>query len=1528
MQNVNTKIQSFLEKHKIEQRYLFILFLLSVIVVVTVILSLVTPAMSMTGDPVCGKEEHTHSEQCYSDVLICTENTDGHQHNDDCYTTETKIICGLEEDENHTHSDECYSEEKTLICDIPESPVHTHTDECYEHRLTCEKEEHTHTDECYETPPSETNSTEPLTNESDEKISQPENQDIITIDPIDAEMDAILNSIRKSKSIRSVSGYAVNGSVTVIDEISVDFGNYIKNISQKEVAGTVTQENVKTIKFTINYNLPENTLMNNSENRQIHCLLPDNVIITDERSGIVRKEGQEIGTYKITNDGYIIIDFDQNFVKDGSTAITGDISFNANVIKTNENSNYETVTIGKVSVNIPFLSETTTTNDLSVNKTFMGYDRSTKKVSYKIDISSYNGSGDGDITVTDMLYYTDSTLIHLDWQDGDTVTFTKNDGSSITGTVQIAEDGTATITGLPKLEANESYSLEYTATLTPDSQTQIIKTNNKVTVSNGTLSDEAIYYGQTAVSCGITKKGQYNDRTDMVEWTINITNPFGDSLDGYTITDDMLGLTVNGLTIKDGNGNAETLNELNGWSGTTGSLDTNTNTFSFNASSSASSYTLTYQTKLPDRSAIANNAVSNKAILKNTDIEISAPTADAWISADRQGVSKRCNSAVYDADGNIILGWYVALDFQTGDFNSQTYKDTMSADNNYHYMSPLQKDTLKLLGYKADNTEVTLVKDTDYTVKWYNADGNEITSDTEDVYSFEITFADNTSISELSDIDIYYSATGITENMSAGSDRVYKNTADFAGIESSAEYWERKKEPFYKYDCSVEGQYSNAAETTHNANDLSKNENGDLILKWYIDANESNYFPSDTDAVLTDTLPAGTVLNEASIRYGDWSQGYYSLVENHSMTWTIAQNENGQQVVVFTVPASQHNGKQFRIDYEVTVSMDYILANRNARGNAYFLNTITDGSYTAEQTQVIERTLIEKNGSDPANSFDGYINYTIDVNPYAELLSNNGKLTLTDTINYQYNTFVPTLVEIKVYSVTKDENDIELLTELDPTEYTLTYSNDGINAKFTIGLPDKTHLKIKYRYHCVYKNPEWFEPVDSGVDIFNSAVIEFDNFTQTATHNEKYYLNNQSEAHAVTDDYLKIEKIDAENYGIKLSGAEFALYKWDGTIWQAMTDVTSTEDGGKEPVWGAENAEPYKMATDSSGKAMLPAVESGVLYKIVEQTAPTDYIKSILPHYFAEDSVPASLPADVKSADVKMLLKGGIISIPNNKMQKTEVEVVKYWHDPPGFTGEHGDVEVELFQSKKDPSGKINGPEVTVNFSDASGASIVKVFNVERGFFLNLQILAVNSWHDNGYIKVNGNDINFYYHPEFPNFNWSQNSFEYRDDSYYTEYQFILTEITEDTVIDIHFGKVSEGKTTDYKIYIAGVEVGVPVTGIPDDAVSVGTATLNSGNNWTYVWDNIPATDEFGYNYYYYVQENTTIATYTPQYENNGANKGTIYLTNTGEGYTNKMPSTGGTGCRILIGAGTAFLSGSALIHILSKRRNRRRKTH
>ena len=134
----------------------------------------------------CTKEEHLHTEDCYTDILTCgqeeaapkyrntfkvhrhtddcrnaageiacgwQENVYYHTHNEFCRDADGKLVCGIEAKEPHTHTDECWKTDQILICENND-PGHTHSDACYEShtRLTCgqeEKEGHTHTDACY-----------------------------------------------------------------------------------------------------------------------------------------------------------------------------------------------------------------------------------------------------------------------------------------------------------------------------------------------------------------------------------------------------------------------------------------------------------------------------------------------------------------------------------------------------------------------------------------------------------------------------------------------------------------------------------------------------------------------------------------------------------------------------------------------------------------------------------------------------------------------------------------------------------------------------------------------------------------------------------------------------------------------------------------------------------------------------------------------------------------------------------------------------------------------------------------------------------------------------------------------------------------------------------------------------------------------------------------------------------------------------------------------------------------------------------
>ena len=119
------RIQEIINKHVIHGKWVRSVIALSCVVIFITTYVLVMPAVTLSGTPDCGQEEHRHT--------------------DDCYETQSEQICGLEE---HTHSDDCYDEDGNLICGLEE---HVHNDGCYETEevLTCGMEEHIHTSDCY-----------------------------------------------------------------------------------------------------------------------------------------------------------------------------------------------------------------------------------------------------------------------------------------------------------------------------------------------------------------------------------------------------------------------------------------------------------------------------------------------------------------------------------------------------------------------------------------------------------------------------------------------------------------------------------------------------------------------------------------------------------------------------------------------------------------------------------------------------------------------------------------------------------------------------------------------------------------------------------------------------------------------------------------------------------------------------------------------------------------------------------------------------------------------------------------------------------------------------------------------------------------------------------------------------------------------------------------------------------------------------------------------------------------------------------
>ena len=194
MKKLLEKIRRILRNRRTRRLLARVVSVTAALVVFVTTYALVLPAITMETNALCGIEAHEHTDDCYTEELICgLEESPGHTHDESCYEISQVQVCRTEEHqhdqscyddegnltcqlEEHEHTDECFEEHKELICDIPESEGHTHTAECYQKTLTCGKEVHIHSTECYE---------QEETDEPEDVYEMEEYSDDLTIDEDD-----------------------------------------------------------------------------------------------------------------------------------------------------------------------------------------------------------------------------------------------------------------------------------------------------------------------------------------------------------------------------------------------------------------------------------------------------------------------------------------------------------------------------------------------------------------------------------------------------------------------------------------------------------------------------------------------------------------------------------------------------------------------------------------------------------------------------------------------------------------------------------------------------------------------------------------------------------------------------------------------------------------------------------------------------------------------------------------------------------------------------------------------------------------------------------------------------------------------------------------------------------------------------------------------------------------------------------------------------------------------------------------------
>lgn len=269
----------------------------------------------------------------------------------------------------------------------------------------------------------------------------------------------------------------------------------------------------------------------------IYYQLPDGVTVPDEYYGndkTVIDGGVTAGYFSINENGLIVIQFLDSYIDDKiskSPNFTGDITFNGTVSRDNDADGDRVINIGNLTLDVQFpdknYSIIKSGSVKSVDETGKPY------IEWTISLSSYYGQtlighklADQKFTDSDNVTINPSGLGNFD-ADGNFV-FDSDPPRDENG------DATVTVTYREYIDdinadyQNGNLTKENEAKLlSPDSDTEVAKDNKTVTLSKPNI------YKSGKPDYDVT--GAHDKK---VHWNIDVSSPYGTSLEGYEVSDD------------------------------------------------------------------------------------------------------------------------------------------------------------------------------------------------------------------------------------------------------------------------------------------------------------------------------------------------------------------------------------------------------------------------------------------------------------------------------------------------------------------------------------------------------------------------------------------------------------------------------------------------------------------------------------------------------------------------------------------------------------------------------------------------------------------------------------------------------------------------------------------------------------------------------------------------------------------------------------------------------------------------------
>ena len=1167
------------------------------------------------------------------------------------------------------------------------------------------------------------------------------------------------------------------------------------------------------------------------------------------------------------------------------------------------------------------------------------HNATTNKLDWVITVNSGNLDIAGATLTDDMFAALSENAFTIDPSNG--CEFTKDENGKITGiTFKEVSDGKNT----------QNYTINYSTEIPTDgSGNPVTSVTNRAILTPQEGKGNPITKNPTVTveKPSLAKGGSYDSYNGVINWTVTV-NDNGKNIAGAELTDSMLGqLTADQITVKYDNGQAPAAGEYTIDTDVGGKVTKITFKAIGNTGVNTNKYVVTYRT-------VALQEWADRIVINEARLSLNGTPVTANVTVHGSGsVVKSAGTGKVSEDGKTLtIPWTVTLNVPKGGLaKGTTIEDDVTKDqwgntNTNQWMTTEQVNALQSV-----------------SATWSDDSGAEkgsyaFTSDTvtpvgsENAYTgFTITL-DSALVppKDATKLTFTYSTTASLANTGTGQNKFY-NDVKVGGRETSAEYIYREA-GVTKTDGSDNVMISQDEPYTQ-----TQNITGELVWKVKIVSDRER-----NSIQVTDTLPEGVTLESVVVPNSEWNgwKGDVTLTiaEGGGLSGTAGDYSikgaypatAGTNQVTLTITGTEQSpvpaGKEIILVYHCKVDLsseNY----KDGRPHDFTNNvTVTSDQDTLGFASQTQKWTYVRPASETVSKSGQWKNdarlltYSIVLNPDgADLVEGADTLTLTDVLKYEktaqsWKEGVQGLKDVsvsialdqssvKLYDISQSDSGQKLSDDQWSWQYTSkpneNWQKEIINT-ITATVPDSTPLRLEYSYR-----------VDSDVDTKNGYVFIL-GASNTASLAGKATSGWQTDSNTIwseqsttggvsTTPFLSLTKVDAENNGTVLAGAQFSIYEYDmttGTRGENAVVVKDTQNDGRVLI---QQGDGYQYKTNT-------------LYAVVETRAPAGYQLAQSPptYYFyfsgTSEGETGRQPTDIEPSAIDLSRMGETIIVKNTKLPTTSITVDKVWKQSDGSdasTSGKPAVTIQLYR-KTTQSGSSGGG----SGSGGTGISYTAACNNNNtitGTFSDISvgdtitILIQYTWSAGQNDTMKSNDWKWSGVEQVMSGGWVTT--DQTSDTYSYKCKVTSNNISFST--GDNQGSI---KTIQCRLESKGSTV------VTSNDTSQGTpygdpVTITATNDWSHTFTNLPltGTDESGntVNYYYYVVE-TPVTNYDVSYDNNGGiQSGNITVTNKAtDNPEYVLPETGGGGTARYTFGGFLLTSGAALW--LFCRRKRRRE--